>query len=216
MRSARGFKVAAVLVALSAYVGISYYCNATEALAARRVGIILGLVPLMTLSLTAAGRAAGAVGAGVALAGAALALAGAWPLLETHATLPQLIDELVLYGALAVAFGRSLRADATPLCTRFADQIHGPLTPEELRYTRSVTRAWTMFFATMTTLTFILYLGAPPRLWLKFVDFGIPPLILLMFLAEYAVRVRLLEPRDRHGLIASLKLLLIDPRSVRS
>ena len=109
-------------------------------------------------------------------------------------------------GLLAVGFGRSLRADETPLCTRLADRLHGPLTPAEVRYTRQVTVAWTWFFATLSLTTLVLYLAAPIAVWSLFVNFVIFPLIAAMFVAEQAVRRRVLPPADRGGILDAVQV----------
>ena len=54
---------------------------------------------------------------------------------------------------LALAFGRTLRADRVPLVSRFAASLHGRLSPALQRYTRQVTWAWTLYFSTMATLS---------------------------------------------------------------
>lgn len=211
MRASGGLKLAAGLVALSAYAGLSHYCNASPG-APRALGAGLALAPALMLLLTAAWRLGGALVLGFAAVAALLLAGGTWPLIESHASLVSLIDECTLYGALAFAFGRSLRAGATPLCTQIAERLHSPLGPQTLRYTRAITRAWTLFFAAITALILVLYRAAPQRGWSLFVNFGAPCLVALMFAAEYAVRVRTLEPRDRAGLIATLRMLLSSSR----
>jgi uncharacterized membrane protein len=93
-----------------------------------------------------------------------------------------------------------------PLCTEFADKIHGPLTALELRYTRGVTWAWVLFFLGNLSLTFVLFALAPLRTWSFFVNFVSLPLVLLMFVVEFAVRRRVLPQVQRHGLIATLRI----------
>ena len=43
---------------------------------------------------------------------------------------------------------------ACRLCTQLADKVHGPLSALELRYTRRVTAAWTLFFVLNVAATF--------------------------------------------------------------
>ena len=109
-------------------------------------------------------------------------------------------------GLLAVGFGRSLRTGETPLCTRLADRLHGPLTPAETRYTRQVTLAWALLFVALMLTTLGLYVAAPLAAWSLFVNFVTFPVIVAMFVAEFAVRRRLLPPADRGGILAAVRV----------
>lgn len=113
-----------------------------------------------------------------------------------------------MYGLLAAGFGRSLRAGEVALCTRLADKLHGPLTVAEIRYTRRVTLAWTVFLALMGMIIAVLYATAPRAVWSAFVNFAAPALILAMFAAEYAVRGRVLPHTERGGIWASVRVYL--------
>ncbi len=145
--------------------------------------------------------------AALALIGAAgLAIRAAWPLLEQNFSWAYLAEECGLYGLLGLSFGRSLLAGRIPICTALADRVHGPLTAAELRYTRRITAAWAMFFALITATTLGLFLLVPLRIWSFFSNFCALPLVLLMFLAEYAVRCRVLPPSSRAGLLATFRV----------
>jgi uncharacterized membrane protein len=95
---------------------------------------------------------------------------------------------------------------AVALCTQLADKVHGPLTPQELRYTRRVTAAWALLFLLITAATLILFVFAPLRLWSLFANFCVLPLIGLMFVAEYAVRRRVLPQVPRRGILAAVRV----------
>ena len=92
------------------------------------------------------------------------------------------------------------------LCTRFADRLHGPLTPAERRYTRQVTLAWTLLFVALMLTTLGLYLAAPLATWSLFVNFVTFPVIMAMFVVEFAVRRRVLPPADRGGILAAVRV----------
>jgi uncharacterized membrane protein len=111
-----------------------------------------------------------------------------------------------MYGLLAVGFGRSLRAGDVSLCTRLADRLHGPLNAAELRYTRQVTLAWTLFFALMTATVAVLYVSVTRATWSAFVNFAAIPLMAAMFGAEYAVRRRVLPHTARRGILATMRV----------
>jgi len=111
-----------------------------------------------------------------------------------------------MYGLLAVGFGRTLRAGDVALCTRLADRLHGPLNAAEIRYSRRVTFAWTLFFALMTATVAVLYVTVPRAVWSAFVNFAAIPLIAAMFAAEYAVRRRVLPHSERRGIWATMRV----------
>jgi uncharacterized membrane protein len=94
------------------------------------------------------------------------------------------------------------------LCTRLADKEHGPLSAQEVRYTRQVTAAWTAFFFVITALSVALFVSAPLRIWSLFINFGVLPLVGVMFVAEYQVRRRILPQVKRTGLLATLRVYL--------
>jgi uncharacterized membrane protein len=74
----------------------------------------------------------------------------------------------------------------------------------ELPYTRRVTLAWTLFFVGNLVVTFVLFAFAPLRTWSFFVNFVSLPLVLLMFVVEFAVRRRVLP--QVHGLLATMRI----------
>jgi len=66
---------------------------------------------------------------------------------------------------LLMTFGRTLLAGRQPLCTRFAQAAHTPLTPQHELYARRVTVAWTLFFAAMALIsTLLIFPGAAGHL----------------------------------------------------
>jgi uncharacterized membrane protein len=81
-----------------------------------------------------------------------------------------------------------LIAGRQPLCARFAEAVHAPLTPQHEVYARQVTVAWTLFFAAMALASTLLFFLAPLTTWSVFANFLTLPLVVLMFIAEYWVR----------------------------
>jgi uncharacterized membrane protein len=208
-------QVAAVFALIVAYEGLSHYCNAgADALGAgaRNLGTMLALAPLLTIGCALLWRLAGAL---VALFSGFLVvvlLHEHWQILEANFTTVYMLQECAVYALLTLSFGGSLRAGGTAYCTRLADKIHGPLTPRELRYTRQVTAAWTVFFGVITVVTFALYFAVPLSVWSLFANLCTMPLAALMFGAEYAVRRRVLPPADRGGILATVRAFLTSPR----
>jgi uncharacterized membrane protein len=136
------------------------------------------------------------------MAGSALILAGAlawlWPALRQNVALLYFIQHLGINVAFAALFGKTLVGPGEALITRFARIVHnGVLSERNLRYTRQVTLAWTLFFAANATLSALLYALAPPTVWSFYANLLTAPLVGLMFAAEHLVRMRVLPPEER-------------------
>lgn len=126
-----------------------------------------------------------------------IALWAGWSALEHHFGLVYWLQNVGMQIILLMTFGRTLFAGRQPLCTRFAEAVHAPLTPQHEIYARQVTVAWTLFFALMGLTSTGLFFLAPLVTWSFFANFLMLPLVALMFIAEYLVRRRVL-PEMRH------------------
>jgi uncharacterized membrane protein len=208
MASGRRLQLAAVVLFFVAYSVLSHYSNLNPQ--AHDLRTLLALAPMLTLGLALLWRWSGALIALLAAAATAYLLRTFWPLFAQNFSIVYLIQQAGFYSIMACTFGRSLLNNRVPLCTELADQVHGPLSALELRYTRSVTVAWVVFFLLNLSATFLLYRFAPLRIWSLFVNFCSLPLILLMFVAEYLVRRRVLPQVQRSGLIATLRVYFAD------
>jgi len=202
--------VAAVGVFLVVYAGLSHYSNSHEQ--AHDLATILALAPMLSLGLLLMWRWRGALPALLAAAAAGLLCFYSWPQLSRNFSLVYLLQQLGFHALMAATFGLSLLPGRLPLCTQIADKVHGPLGAPELRYTRQVTAAWTIFFLANGVVTVVLYALEPVRIWSMFVNFASLPLLGLMFAVEYAVRRRVLRQVNTGGLIASLRVYFADPR----
>jgi uncharacterized membrane protein len=209
MRSWRRLQLAAVIVLIVAYSALSHYSNSDPQV--RDLGAALALIPILSVGFVLIWRWMGALPAALTGIAAALLVRHFWPLLTQNFSIVYLIQQCGFYAIMAWSFGRSLFKGRVPLCTQLADRIHGPLTAQELRYTRSVTVAWVVFFLLNLIFNFLLFQFAPLRIWSLFVNFCSLPLILLMFVAEYAVRRRVLPQVQRNGLIATLRVYFANP-----
>ncbi len=98
-----------------------------------------------------------------------------------------------IYTSLLVGFGFPLRQGREPLISGMARRMNGPLTAEVAAYTRKVTIAWSLFFAAQLSLSVLLFCFAPLTIWSFFVNILDFPLVVAMFAAEYAVRLRCLS-----------------------
>jgi len=142
----------------------------------------------------------------VALAG--LAVIGVigfllWPAFGASPALFYPVPYLTVYTFLLWLFGRTLRPGRQPLITRLATHVHGELPAEIARYTRRVTWAWCVFFAAMAMTSMFLFLLEPLPIWSAFNNLLNLPLVVAMYLGEYAWRLRR-YPNFSHASIATV------------
>jgi uncharacterized membrane protein len=204
MRWRRRLQLAAVVAFVLAYAGLSHYSNSVAKTHDLGVGLALG--PLLTVGLLLIWRWTHLLVALLAAAAAAVLLRNYWPLLERNFPMVYLLQEGGFYSLMALSFGQSLLGHREALCTQLADKVHGPLTPQEVRYTRRVTAAWALFFAAITAATLILYVFASLARWSLFANFCVLPLIGLMFAGEYAIRRRALPQVPHRGILAAVRV----------
>jgi uncharacterized membrane protein len=142
----------------------------------------------------------------VALAG--LAVIGVigfllWPPFGASPALFYPVPYLTVYTFLLWLFGRTLRPGRQPLITLLATHVHGELPAEIARYTRRVTWAWCVFFAAMAMTSMFLFLLEPLPIWSAFNNLLNLPLVVAMYLGEYAWRLRR-YPNFSHASIATV------------
>lgn len=169
------------------------------------LGALLSLIPIAAIAIVAARRAKRREPILWALALAGLALWLGWGILEQHFTNLFFLEHAGMNLLLAVTFGRTLVGDSEPLCTRFARIIHGTLQPEVARYTRQVTIAWTIFFVSLFVLSCTLYFGQWVAAWSFLANIASPILIGLMFVVEYAIRLRVLPNHEQVGILGGIR-----------
>lgn len=102
---------------------------------------------------------------------------------------------LFLYAAAVVSplalmwfFARTLLPGQTPLVTRIADDMSGPLSPAVTLYTRRVTQLWVVALTGFATANFLLALFATPVIWSLFANFINYIIAGTLFLAEWLFR----------------------------
>jgi uncharacterized membrane protein len=111
------------------------------------------------------------------------------------------IPHAAAYISLLIVFGSSLLRGRTPLISLLSQKLRrGPLSPEIARYTRAVTVAWCCFFSLQLVGSLVLLVYTPAAIWSLFVNVLNVPLIVAMFLGEYAYR-RLRFRNQRHRTI---------------
>ncbi len=123
-----------------------------------------------------------------ALALLCIALTTQWHAIAQHYGLIYWLQDTGMQLVLLATFGRTLITGRKPLCTRFAEMVHSPLTPQHEIYARHVTVAWTLFFAAMAATSALLFFLTPLSTWSIFANFLMLPLTATMFIAEYWVR----------------------------
>jgi uncharacterized membrane protein len=169
------------------------------------LGALLSLVPVAILVAWAVRRTRNRV---AALALAAFAMAAAafgWETLQRHFPDLFFIEHFGVNLALAILFGHTLARGREPLVTRLARLLHGTLDPRTERYTRGVTLAWTLFFAAMLSASCILYLGHFRAAWSWLAYVANPVLVAAVFVAEYAIRTRVLPDHERVGILGGIR-----------
>ena len=113
----------------------------------------------------------------------ALGAVAAW----TRDALFLLLFPVLMNATLLFVFARSLLRPTT-IVEDFARQIDGDLTPDEVRYCTSLTRAWCVFFAANGTVCAALAAFAPLTWWTLYTGFLAYVWIGLFFAVEFVVR----------------------------
>ena len=133
-------------------------------------------------------------------------LALIWPTVRQNVALLYFIQHLGTNLALGILFGRTLLAGRRPLVTHFALMAHGgKISPTKDRYTRGVTIAWTVFFFGMASVSVLLFFFASAAAWSAFANLLSLLLIVLMFVVEHLVRMRLLPPEDQSSVADTIR-----------
>ena len=155
--------------------------------------------PLLAVALVMAWRS-GRRAAWMALwvAAVAVILVGAQALPDGTLWLV-LLQNVGINAAMGLAFGRTLAPGSVPLVSRFAQVVHGTLSPRLAASTRSVTLAWVVYFALTTVVSLVLFFCAPSALWSGFVNLLSLPLLGAMFAGEYMVRLVVIPAQERTG-----------------
>lgn len=115
------------------------------------------------------------------------------------------LPPVLVFTALTVFFGQTLRAGKTPLAALIGERVRGALPPPVARYGRRLTWIWTMFFAALTLECALLGLFASPFWWSLFVHFINPGLMALLFVGEYPVRRLVLGELERTPFLDGLR-----------
>jgi uncharacterized membrane protein len=184
-----------IAVLVVGYPLLAHYTN--ESAHDGNLGALVAIAPVVLIALVLAWRSTRRLRMLAMLVLLCVALWVWWPTLEQHFGMIYWLQHAGMQLVLCITFGRTLAAGRQSLCTRFAEAVHAPLTPQHEIYTRQVTVAWTLFFAAMALVSTALFFLTPLATWSIFANFMTLPLVALMFIFEYLVRRRLL-PNLRH------------------
>lgn len=193
-RILRWLGIAALIIG---YPLLAHYTNQSHSAS---LGALVAISPVVLLALVFAWHSPQyIIMLGIVML-AGITLWAGWPTLEQHFGLVYWLQHVSMQLILFMTFARTLIAGRQPLCTRFAEAVHAPLSPQHEIYARQVTVAWALFFAAMALTSTLLFFLAPLTIWSFFANFMTLPLVALMFIAEYWVR-RWVLPEMRHARI---------------
>jgi len=199
-----------VVAAIGMYALISHYAYSHPEAKALGAGLSVGPIVLIGIALAWAWTPRMVA---CALSAALVGLtAWTWPFLETHYQWSDLVQQAGAYAFVALGFGRSLLPPRVPTCTQLAQQLYGALGPAEVAYTRRATWVWAVFYGLLSVAIVVVFLAASTHAWSLFVNFGTFGLIGILFVADHALRYRLL-PRRPGGLRGTVLQALTGARA---
>lgn len=188
------------------YSVLAHYSAATSAATTfPSLGVAVSLAPAFTLLLWLAWRSSARPAMLLLSAAAAGVLWACWGELERNFSWVYFLQHAGTYAMLAVAFGATLTRGRQAMCSRFAEAVHGTLAPEVARYTRQITVAWMLFFVAISLMSGILFFFSSIEVWSIFANFLSFPLIVLMFIVEYLVRLRTLPHLEKHSIMDGVR-----------
>jgi uncharacterized membrane protein len=115
------------------------------------------------------------------------------------------LSHATIYSSVGLLFGRSLLRGRTPLVTMLAGHVHA-LTPRIRAYTRRVTVVWALFGLMQVLGSALLLTLAPLRMWSIFVNGLDLPLVLTLFVSEYAYRRLRYPPEETASLAETIRV----------
>ncbi|MBW8328306.1 MAG: hypothetical protein K0M48_03865 [Thiobacillus sp.] len=203
VRAIRWILIAAGAIA---YPVLAHYSTATSAATAfPSLGVAVSLAPSLVILLWLTWRSPIRWIMVSVCVGVGLLLWGFWGSLERNFNWVYFLQHAGTYAMLATMFGVTLARGRQPLCTRFAEVVHGSLTPEEVRYSRQVTLAWTLFLLAISLVSSALFFLASIEVWSVFANFLSFPLVMLMFVVEYGMRRRKLPHQKKHSIMDGVR-----------
>lgn len=130
-----------------------------------------------------------------------------WLLAVEKYVLLMYIPPVAISLGLLLLFGRSLQPGSVPLITRYARYIDGDLDEKLLRYTRRVTRVWTVFFLLMLIETVALAIWASVETWSLFTNVLNYVAIVVLLFIEVVYRYRAYPDAPRRSFVQHVKAI---------
>jgi uncharacterized membrane protein len=203
----RRFLMLALAVLVVGYAALSHYSASSPD--AKGLGAALSVAPVLLIGLILAWRWTRPLTALLIGAVAGTLLYRYWPAVERNFEWGDLVQQCAVYGLIAASFARSLFAGRIPICTQLASTMHGTLTPAEIAYTRQATVAWVVFYVLTTVTILVLFFATSLRVWSLFVNFGVFGLMIVMGIADHALRRRVLPRHPAGGILTIIQRALI-------
>lgn len=193
--------VIAILLALD--MGTAHYLSRQSRI--QDWGVVLAILPVALITMDLVRRSLGNWVAGVGGLLLTAMLVELLPTLRHHISWVYFLQNLAINLLLGFWFGLSLLRQREPLCTSFARLLHPVMHSRLAHYTYYLTQVWTSFFFLMAVISSLLFILAPVGDWSIFANLLTLPLVVAMFVAEYAVRKRVLPPEDQVGLTSAFR-----------
>ena len=124
-RIARWLGIAALVIG---YPLLAHYTN--ESAHSGNMGALVAIAPVVLIALMLAWRSPQRFIMMGVLVLLCVALRAGWSVLEHHFGLVYWLQNVGMQLILLMTFGRTLIAGRQPLCTRLAEAVHAPLTPQ--------------------------------------------------------------------------------------
>jgi uncharacterized membrane protein len=161
------------------------------------LNVAIGVAPIVLAAWLACSRLA-ALLRHLARLALAIGLFFIWPGLRDNVSVLYLMQHVGINLSLAALFGLTLSGPGDALITRLARMLHErPLSARNIRYTRQVTLAWTVFFTVNALISLIFHAFLPVAWWSLYANVLNWPLVGAMFLVEHLLRRRILPPEER-------------------
>jgi uncharacterized membrane protein len=189
------------------YAVLSHYSASSPD--AKGLGAALSVAPVLLVGLILAWRWTRPLTALLIAVSSCAVLYRYWPAIERNYEWGDLAQQCGVYGLIAASFARSLFPGRIPICTQLASAMHGALTPAEIAYTRRATVAWVVFYVLTVVAILVLFFTAPLRIWSLFVNFGVFGLMIVMGIADHALRRRVLPRHPAGGILTIIQRALI-------
>jgi uncharacterized membrane protein len=117
------------------------------------------------------------------------------------------VPHTLIYLALLVIFGITLRPGRDAIITALARRMYGVIPQDMVVYTRRVTWVWCGYFVGQLATSLFLFFAAPLVVWSFFVNVLNLPLFAALFITEQSLRPFFLHDAPRHSAADVLRMI---------